>query len=53
MKVEAIAVGFIHGKLQQPGEQFEIEESQFSKVWMKRVDKPRRGRKPKQRKEGE
>lgn len=38
MKVTAILRGFIHGELKKPGDKFECEQKEFSKVWMKEGD---------------
>ena len=43
-KVKATALGFLGGKLRYPGDEFKIEKSQFSEVWMEVIEKPRRGR---------
>lgn len=55
MKVRATQIGFYGTRRRYPGDEFSIQDSEFSKSWMEKADedeaeevKPRRGRKPKE-----
>ena len=51
MKVRATKLGYFGGKRVRVGEEFDCSQSEFSKVWMEKVNKPGRSSKAEKKEE--